>query len=62
MAFQTHFHRIYACQKKQGTSNGLRYDLSHIFPLIFNKNAPMEKYQKYIWRPVLHDFVFFDMA
>ena len=43
MAFQTHFHRIYACQKKQGTSNGLRYDLSHIFPLIFNEEAPMEK-------------------
>ena len=62
MTFQAHFHRIYACQKKQGTSNGLRYDLSHIFPLIFNKNAPMEKYQKYIWRHVLHDFVFFDMA
>ena len=62
MVFQTHFHRIYACQKKQGTSNGLRYDLSHIFPLIFNKNAPMEKYQKYIWMHVLHDFVFFDMA
>ena len=43
MAFQTHFHTTRACQKKQGTQNGLRYDLSHIFPLIFNEEAPMEK-------------------